>query len=141
MPIMKSLNLRFAVANIKAMEDLVKAGYYGSVADVVRAAVRDLLNREYYNRQGEIDRLIARSGHSNDTYGSGDRAKGYKATHTKSAKPRQSVTAEETEETETEEEPEGTIGIGGPVAASQESVPTIHVKDDSGSERSEQEGA
>jgi Arc/MetJ-type ribon-helix-helix transcriptional regulator len=44
---MKSLNLRFADANVKAMNDLVRAGFYGSIADVVRAAVRDLLMREY----------------------------------------------------------------------------------------------
>jgi len=137
MPLMKSLNLRFAVANIKAMEDLVKAGRYGSVADLVRMAVRDLLMREYYGREVEIERLIALSGQRNDTYGSGDRAKGYKASH-KPSKPKSSVTAD-TDAEESEAEVPGPIGIGGPMTSS-ESVPTIEVKEDS-SEPSEQEDA
>jgi len=135
MPLMKSLNLRFAVANIKAMEDLVKAGHYGSVADLVRAAVRDLLMREYYGREVEIERLITSHGQRNDTYGSGDRAKGYKASR-KLAKPKSSVT---TESEESEAELPGPMGVGGPAIAG-ESVPTIEVKDDS-EPSEEREGA
>ena len=135
MPLMKSLNLRFAVANIKAMEDLVKAGHYGSVADLVRIAVRDLLMREYYGHEVEIERLIALSGQRNDTYGSGDRAKGYKATH----KPSKAKSSTAIEAEESEAELPGPIGIGGPAIAT-ESVPTIEVKDDS-TESEEQEGA
>lgn len=145
MPIMKSLNLRFAVANIRAMEDLVKAGRYGSVADLVRMAVRDLLVKEYYGREVEIEKLIALSGQRNDTYGSGDRAKGYKASQ-KPSKPKSSVTADtdETEGEESEAAVSGTMGIGG--IATGESVPTIQVKEDSSkhskhSEHSEQEDA
>jgi len=138
MPLMKSLNLRFAVANIKAMEDLVKAGHYGSVADLVRIAVRDLLMREYYGREVEIERLITSHGQRNDTYGSGDRAKGYKATH-KPSKAKSSTITTEAEESEAEAELPGPIGIGGPAIAT-ESVPTIEVKEDS-TESEEQEGA
>jgi len=126
------------------MEDLVKAGRYGSVADLVRMAVRDLLVKEYYGREVEIEKLIALSGQRNDTYGSGDRAKGYKASQ-KPSKPKSSVTAETEEESEeSDAEVSGTMGIG--EIATGESVPTIQVKEDSSkhskhSERSEQEDA
>ncbi|MBO3803826.1 MAG: hypothetical protein JTT11_08185 [Candidatus Brockarchaeota archaeon] len=73
---MKSLNIRFTEQHIKAMNDLVNAKLYGSVADVIRAAVRDLLLREYFGREETIQNLIlAHGGSEKNTYGLGDRAK------------------------------------------------------------------
>jgi Arc/MetJ-type ribon-helix-helix transcriptional regulator len=74
----KSLNIRFTVAHIKAMDDLVNAGLYTSIADIVRASVRDLLIKEYFNREAEVEKLILKKGSREETYGQGDRAKGFK---------------------------------------------------------------
>jgi len=74
----KSLNIRLTVAHIKAMDDLVNAGLYTSIADIVRISVRDLLMKEYFGREAEVENLILKKGNREETYGQGDRAKGFK---------------------------------------------------------------
>lgn len=114
---MKSLNLRFVEVHIKAMNDLVNAGLYGSIADVVRAAVRDLLSKEYFGREAEIEHMIALRGSRKETYGQGDRAKGYKASE-RIKKEIKTISVE----TEKSAEP-SSIGIGG--SSPSISTPTI----------------
>lgn len=107
---MKSLNIRFTEQHIKAMNDLVNAKLYGSVADVIRAAVRDLLLREYFGREETIQNMIlAHGGSVKDTYGLGDRAKTHRGP--KKAK-KQQVEAGAEAEAEAEAEPQGTIAVG-----------------------------
>jgi len=131
---MKSLNLRFADANVKAMNDLVKAGYYGSIADVVRAAVRDLLMREYYSRQQEIEHMIQLSGGSReDTYGQGDRAKHRKKGISSVAEPMAS-------DSDLSESGGGPVAIGGGVNGQARPKPSVTYGDGREDDGSQMEG-
>ncbi|MGQ9515151.1 MAG: hypothetical protein ACUVTL_08925 [Thermoproteota archaeon] len=114
---MKSLNLRFVEAHIEAMENLVSAGLYSSVADVVRAAVRDLLLREYFGREAEIEHMIVlHGGRREKTYGKGDKAKSHRGP--KKLKAAEPLTQQQAKEAESEAEGEeegigsGSIAIG-----------------------------
>lgn len=133
---MKSLNLRFADANVKAMNDLVRAGFYGSIADVVRAAVRDLLMREYYSRQQEIEHMIQLSGGSReDTYGQGDRAK-----HTKKGVSSVKVAEPMPSESDLSEIGGDPVAIGGGIVSQARPKPSVTYGDGREDDGSHMEG-
>jgi len=41
---------------LKALDELVEERYYPSRAEAIRVAIRDLLNREFWGKEGEASR-------------------------------------------------------------------------------------